>query len=98
MKNRQIRVARLKLKSRSEMENFVVTEVCFGTPVVQYVVDRTATLCARATVPALCLLRVDYTHHNFSLVSRKPVILLAQRGLTLLRFNFKVELEAATED
>jgi hypothetical protein len=35
---------------------------------------------------------------QFQFVSRNSMILLARRGLTVLRIDFKVELEAAMED
>lgn len=76
----------------------MVTEVLHGMRDGLFSMDPEATLFASATVPALPLFASHRTHCNLTLVSPNSVILLALRGLTVLRFNFKVELEAAAED
>lgn len=76
----------------------MVTEVCIGVPVALSSMAFDAILLANATVPALRLFASHRSHCIFTLDSRNSVILLALRGLTVPRFNFKVELEAATED
>lgn len=76
----------------------MVTEVCFDVPVVRSSTGFDATLFASATMAALPLFPLHRTHLNLSFISRNCMILFALRGLTVLRFNFKVELEAAAED
>jgi hypothetical protein len=98
MKNPCLRVARSRMKSRSKTENFVVTEVCFARPDVQsfdeagrYTVRRRDCFCIALFSIASHSLQC---HVGFAKL-RDPVGL---RGLTVLRFNFKVELGTATEN
>ena len=97
MKKRWLRVVHPVLEINSRMENFMVTEVSIGMPEVLSSIDLGATLFASAAVAALRIFPPRGTSRNLAFDSRNSAILLGRRGLTVLRFNFKVELEAATE-
>ena len=76
----------------------MVTEVCSGKSGGLFSIDSDATLFAGATVPA----SREFPRAAPTVISylflHNSAILLVPRSLTVLRFNFKVELGAATED
>ena len=97
MKNSRLRVAHLKLEMRSKMENFMVTEVS-SWHALRGGFDRHGSYTLRKR-GCSCIALISFTiaPRNLTLQCTKLHDPVALRGLTVLRFNFKVELEAATE-